>query len=90
MRLSRTLHNRTSKLIVAKRQLVPYNKEQQKGDDKMTEIMKKLQAVQLTPKQRRALGLSPDWNKQISPSLVSQVVQSAEEHKRAMKELAKL
>ena len=55
----------------------------------MTEIIRKIGNIQLSPQQRETLGLSPDWNKNISPDFVNKVLKAAEEHKSAIKELEK-
>jgi len=66
-----------------------YNLITREEENLVTEIIRKIGNIQLSPQQRETLGLSPDWNKNISPDFVNKVLKAAEEHKSAIKELEK-
>lgn len=66
-----------------------YNKKTREGDQLMTEIIKKIEQIQLSPQQRESLGLSKDWNKKVSKEFVGKVIKAAQEYKPAIKELEK-
>ena len=55
----------------------------------MTEMVRKIKAVQMPPHQLRALGLDANWNKNVSPAFVDRVVKTAEKYKGVIRELAK-
>jgi hypothetical protein len=66
-----------------------YNLITREEENLVTEIIRKIGNIQLSPQQRETLNLSPDWNKNISPDFVNKVLKAAEEHKLAIKELEK-
>lgn len=54
----------------------------------MTEMVKKIQNIQLPPHQLRELGLEKDWNKTVTPSFIGRVVRVAEKYRGVIQELA--
>jgi len=66
-----------------------YNHFTEEEEKIMTEILKKIEQVNLSPKQRDILGLSIDWNKNVSKAFVEMVIKVAQEYKPAIKELEK-
>lgn len=71
--------------------LVHYNNRYKEGKEgnKVTEIIEKLNKVQLPPHQLKELGLDKDWQKHISPAFVEKVFKTAENYKNVLKKLSK-
>jgi cytidylate kinase len=78
---------------IANVQRVEYTKLTRKQSEReamdVTQFVKKIQNVDVSPKHLRELGLPSDWKKRISPRFVEKVVKTAERYKRDLKELSK-
>lgn len=55
----------------------------------MTDIIKRIERIELSPQHRESLGLSKDWNKKVSREFVGKVIKAADKYKPAIKELEK-
>lgn len=55
----------------------------------VTEIVRKIQSLELPPHQLRELGLGKDWQKEVSVEYIEKVVSTAERYKEDLKELSK-
>lgn len=54
-----------------------------------TKFVKKIQDIDLPPHQLRELGLTRDWQKNVSEQYIDKVVKTAERFKKDLKELSK-
>lgn len=55
----------------------------------MAEALAYLASIKLPPHQLQKLGLSADWNKNISPDFVRRVLELIERYRPLLEELAK-
>ena len=55
----------------------------------MTDLMKKLKAVNLPPQQREELGLKKNWQELVPDKFVSQIAEKRNQYRKAMEELKK-
>lgn len=74
---------------VANTEPAPYNQLHGKEGGLVTEVMEKLQQLQIPQHQLEKLGLSKNWQQQVSPDFVAKAIKAAEKHKGVLKELAK-
>jgi len=61
----------------------------QGGGDQVAEALAYLASIKLPPHQLQKLGLSADWNKNISADFVRRVLELIERHRPLLEELAK-
>jgi len=70
-----------------------YNKEQkyERGGNNVSTstLLKRLNQMELSPKQREELGASKDWKKKIDKNFLAMVARIMNTYKDAFKELAK-
>jgi hypothetical protein len=66
-----------------------YNSVTRKEEGLVTDIIKRIERIELSPQHRESLGLSKDWNKKVSREFVGKVIKAADKYKPAIKELEK-
>lgn len=60
-----------------------------KEGDNVAQVLKKFNTIQLPPHVLEALGLSENWQKNVSPEFVEIVLKSADKYQDALRKLAK-
>lgn len=55
----------------------------------VTQFVEKINKINLSPQQLRELGLSHNWQKNVSVQFIEKVVKAAERFKKDLKELSK-
>ena len=60
-----------------------------KEGDIVTEIIQKINKLEIHAHILRQLGLEKDWNKKVSTDFLCKVIKTAKKHKKVLKELSK-
>jgi len=60
-----------------------------KEEEILTELISKIRSIQIPPHQRRVLGLSEDWQEQISSNFIQKAFLHAARLKDVLRELSK-
>ncbi len=66
-----------------------YNDLTGKEEAAVTELVRRINSIQIPPHILSELGLDKDWQKKVSPELQKRILETAQKYKKVLKELSK-